>query len=336
MNRWLLLLPPEGGARQAATSLLNAFQNKIPTISFHFFDCKKYISAFSTMLKKSEKEIVVDLLNHSLIVQCVQYEITHLLVPALCPITLFTLNLFKKQNITTIHWFIEDYQRATYWKEVIAGYSWFLAIQRGPIREMCKKINCHFSYLPTAASEESITFTQRDVHKKVTVSFVGFPSSYRIEFLEFLLSKNLSLSIAGEGWNSYKGPLADSIVTGTWVDSQQAVKVLSSASIALNLSYNEPTGDLSDVQLCPRVFDILAIGTVLLTEDVPLLHETVDDCHFYTFKNREEAVEKINMILSELEQNREDIENKMEKNRRIILQKHTWEKRVEQILQLCS
>ena len=336
MANWFLLIPPEGGARQAATSLLNAFKNKIPASSFHFFDCKKYISGFNTMLNKPDDDMVVDLLNHSLIVQCLQYEITHLLVPALCPIPLFTLNLLKKQNITTIHLFIEDYRRATYWKEIIPGYSWFLAVQKGPIREICEKSSCNFSYLPTAASEKSIKLKQQNVNKKADVSFVGFPSTYRIEFLEFLLSKNISLAIAGEGWNTYKGPLVDSIVTDTWVDFQQAAQILSTTSMALNLSYKEPVGDLSDIQLSPRVFDILSIRAILLTEDVPLLHETIGDCHFYVFKNREEAVEKINLILSELELDREDIKEKVEKNRRTILQKHTWEKRAEQIIELCS
>jgi hypothetical protein len=336
MAGWFLLIPPEGGARQAATSLLNALQNNIPVNSFHFFDCKKYISAFSTLLKKPDDDMVVDLLNHSLIVQCLQYEITHLLVPALCPIPLFTLNLLKKQNITTIHWFIEDFQRATYWKEVIPGYSWFLAVQKGPIREICEKNGCTFSYLPTAASDESLRFKQQNSDSKADVSFVGFPSAYRIDFLEFLLSRNISLAIAGEGWSTYKGPLADSIVAGTWIDFKQSAQIMNTTSMALNLSYNEPAGDLLDIQLSPRVYDILSIGSILLTEDVPLLHETLGDCHFYAFKNREEAVEKINLILSELEHDREDIEEKTEKNRRIILQKHTWEKRAEQIIELCS
>lgn len=338
MADWFLLLPPEGGARQAATSLLNAFKKKNPAGSLHFFDCKRYISAFNTMLKKPDDNMVVDLLNHSLIVQCFQYEITHLLVPALCPVTLFTLNLLKKQDITTIHWFIEDYQRATYWEEIIPGYTWFLAVQKGPIQETCAKSNCNYSYLPAAASGESIKFTQQnaDKSKKADVAFVGIPSSYRAELLEFLLSKNISLAIAGEGWDAYKGPLLDSIVTDKWVDSQLAAQIMSTASIALNLSFKEPAGDLSDIQLSPRVYDILSIGAILLTEDVPLLHETIGDCHFYAFKNRENAVEKIHLILSELDFDREGIGERIEKNRRIILKKHTWEKRAEQIIELCS
>lgn len=103
MTKWFLMLPPTGGARQAATHLLNAFKQMSSSVSLHVFDCKKYLSGFNTLLKNPDEAMVVDLLNQSLVVQCLQYEITHLLAPALCPVTLFTLNLLKKQRITTIH-----------------------------------------------------------------------------------------------------------------------------------------------------------------------------------------------------------------------------------------
>ena len=336
MANWFLLLPPEGGARQVATNLLNAFKQKIPAKALHFFDCKKYYSGFNTMLKNPEENMIVDLLNQSLIVQCIQYEITHLLVPALCPVTLFTLNLLKKQKITTIHWFVEDYRRANYWKDILPGYSWFLAVQKGYVQEECRKNNCRFAYLPTAPSEESVTFKRQDnnLKRKIDIGFVGFPTPYRIEFLEYLLSQDISLTIAGEGWDGYRGPLSDSIITGKWIDPQQAVQIMDSASLAINLSYEKPSGDLYDIQISPRVYDILSIGTTLLTEDVPLLHETIGDCHFYTFKNKEEATEKIHPIISDLDN--ENIKNKIENNRGVILQNHTWEKRAEQILELCS
>ena len=336
MASWFILLPPEGAARQVATSLLNAFKQKLPEKSLHYFDCKKYYSGFNTMLKNPEENMIVDLLNQSLIVQCIQYEITHILVPALCPVTLFTLTLIKKQKITSIHWFVEDYRRANYWKDILPGYSWFLAVQKGFIQEECRKNNCQFAYLPTAPSDESLKFKRLDtnLNKKTDIVFVGFPTPYRIEFLEYLLSQSFSLTIDGEGWDGYSGPLSDSIITGKWIDPQQAVQIMGSASIAINLSYAKPSGDLYDIQLSPRVYDILAMGTALLSEDVPLLHETVGDCHYYTFKNKEDAAGKIHQIISDLD--KENIKNKIENNRSIILQNHTWEKRAEQIIELCS
>lgn len=336
MAGWIFLLPPEGAARQAAGNLLKAFQKKQSTTSLHVFDCNKYLSAFNMMLKGPDQEIAVDLLNQSLVVQCLQYDCTHLFVPALCPVTLFTLNLLQKQNSITIHWFIEDYRRTTYWQETITGYTWFLAIQKGPLPEFCKENNCRFAFLPTAASEEFFTSEKppQELYPEVDVAFIGLPSSYRVNLLEYLVSRKVSLAIAGEGWDAYNGPLSRYLITNKWVDTRQAAQIMGSAPVALNLSFKEPGRDRADMQVSPRVYDILASGCILLTEEVPLLHETVGDCHYYTFTSKEEAAEQISHILLKITSG--NTNKIIQENREIILQKHTWEKRAEQIINLCS
>ncbi len=229
----------------------------------------------------------------------------------------------------------EDYRRVIYWKSIVAGYSWFLAVQKGPIPKLCAMHNSHYVYLPTAASDLSnnpILYQENKL--KADISFVGIPSAYRVIFLEYLLSQNISLAIAGEGWNVYKGPLSKFIISDRWVNSQEAAQIIKLSSIAINLSFKEPSDDISDIQLSPLIFDILSIGVTLLTEEVPLVHETLTDCHFYTFKNKEEAVEKIHKLLSE--SYKENLNRQNKRNRMLITQKHTWQKRVEQIIELCS
>ncbi len=336
MTHWLLVIPPEGGARQASLNLLHAFQKRFTSPSLHWFDSNKYLSALKSMLKDPDETMAVDLLNQSLIVQCLEHDTTHLFVPALCPITLFTLNLLKKSGIITIHWFIEDYKRAPYWKETIAGYTWFLAVQKGPLQEICEKNGCRFAYLPTAASEKSIASGQQhDQHEPIAeIAIVGLPTSYRVDLLEYLLSQNITLAIAGEGWDAYQGPLLDSVITDKWIDTQQATQIMRSAPIALNLSFSEPGDDYSDFQISPRVYDILAMGSVLVTEELPLLTETVGDCRYHTFKNKEEAAAVIRTVLSEI--NTDDTRNNLKKNREIIQKKHSWGKRVEEIIEICS
>lgn len=336
MSTWLFLLPPTGAARQSATNLLKAFKQYGSQNSVHVFDCSKYLTAYNSMLKSSDENMAVDLLNQSLVVQCLEHECTHLFIPALSPVTLFTLNLLSKQKITTIHWFIEDYRRATYWKEVISGYQFFLAVQKGPIPEICKENNCHFAYLPTAASDESIEHFQHLNHqgKKADCAFIGLPSSYRVKVLENLSSQGVKLAIAGEGWNAYKGPLSKYIISDKWVDSKQSALITGSAYLALNASFKEPLNNSTDEQLSPRIYDILSSGVVLLTEDVPLIYETLGDCHFYTYKNIEEVFDKVNQIKTDARDG--TLGKPLKENRRIILQKHTWQKRVEQLINICN
>ncbi len=335
MTNWVFLLPPSGGARQVAENLLNAFRKIYSTESLHVFDCKKYLSAFDILLKKPDETITVDLLNQSLVVQCLQYDCTHLFIPALCPVTLFTLNLLQKLHIITIHWFVEDYRRASYWQEVIHGYTWFLAVQKGLLQDYCTQNGIKFAYVPTAASPAYIMGEQVTSAPaiKADISFIGIPTSYRVAVLEYLSSQGISLALAGDGWQAYTGPLSPYIVTDRWIDSQQAASIQKQTPVSINLSFKEPGDDRTDIQISPRVYDILAGGTILLSENVPLLHETIGECHYYTFTNMEEALQKVKTILSI--STSDDIRNKIRQNREIIIRNHTWEKRAEQIIDLC-
>lgn len=335
MSQWLFVLSPLGGARQASQNLNDAFQNCLEPSRLITFDSRKYLNSFKALLKTPDETMAVDLLNQALIVQCLQYSITHLFVSALCPITLFTLNLLKKQNIITIHWFFEDYRRALYWKEIIGGYTWFLAIQKKPFTSLCKSHGSRYAYLPTAAStKQNIDSVSIDKETTSDIAFVGLPSRYRIEFFEYLLSQGFTMSIAGEGWSNYRGSLESSIVSGIWVDEVETANILKSAIIAVNISVNRPTEECDDTQISPRVFDILSTNQTLLTEDVPLIHETLGDCHFYTYRTKEEAVSQIKTILKKSHLN--SLYSHLKKNRDIILQKHTWANRAIQIIELCN
>ncbi len=326
----MLLLPPVGGSRQATKHLLEACKNSPSLETIHEFDCHKYHSAFATLLKTPDEDMIVDLLNQSLVVQCLQHSITHLFVPALCPLTRFTLELLFKQGMTTIHWFIEDYRRATYLKDVLPGYSHCIAIQRGPIPQWCLQSNTHYCYLPTAASGESIKGyeTNKAAQKSLDIAFVGLPSTYRITILERLCSQGFSLAIAGEGWNKYKGPLVKSIVNNSWIDTEESLAIMQSAKIVLNLSFNKPSPHNFDDQISPRVFDILAMGSVLISDSLPLLDESLKECLYYTFQNEEELDSLISRVLGEYHL----LNDRLQNNHTHIKQSHTWEQRVEQIL----
>ena len=336
MKKWMLLLSLEGGARQVSVSIAASFNSKLPPGTFHIFDCQKYLSTFLMLLKKRDETIAVDLLNQSLVVQCLQYSITHLFVPALCPITLFTLNLLKNLNITRIHWFFEDYKRANYWKDIIPGYSWFFAIQNDPIQHLCEINRCQFKYLPTATSDTVLSFSlQNNIYKKHTdVSFIGIPSEYRISFLEFLVQNGISLSIAGKGWDKYSGLLSKCIVENSWVDSIKMMEIVNYSRIALNLSVKHPNEEISSAQLSPRIFDILTSNTILLTEDVPLLYETLKNCYFHTFKSNENALTEIVSILRNYSV--EMLFEKFTENKKIISADHTWNNRVDKIISLTA
>lgn len=331
-QKWIIAVPPLGAARSVALDCVSAFVEKLGTSNVSVFDTKPYLDYFTAQLKQPDDNLLADLVNQTLIVQCLDFSATHLIVCALCPVTLFALNILKKQHIKTIHWFYEDFKRAVYWKEVCAGYDVFCAIQRGSIPEECEKHGNRFLLIPTAVASGTIPALPQNNSRSVAVAFIGIPSVYRIELLEYLAQKNVSLAIAGLGWNTYKGPLEKHIVSGNWTNASISSSILSSAKIGINMSVDAPENDRQNVHVSPRVFDVIACGCTLVAEDVPLAHETLSGMSYRTFVNKEDALSKINEALSEYV-NTGDLR---EKNRAKIYRVHTYRNRVERIIDFCD
>jgi hypothetical protein len=269
---------------------------------------------------------MIDLTNQSLIVSCFDFETTHLITTALCPVTLFALNLLRKHNISTVHWFYEDYRRAVYWKDVISGYDHFCSIQKGELQNICLTYSTKYHFLSTASSFQKNDNLQT-LETKYDLAFIGIPSTYRISFLEKLLSEKLRIIIAGSGWQSYSGPLESSIFCKQWTNDTQMKKIFSQSRIGLNLSVENPI-NRTDVHISPRVYDIIACGNILLTEDVPLIYDTLPECWYYTFTSIEDACSKIRMLIKPIENESQ----KINKNKQIIFSNHTYANRVEELI----
>lgn len=332
---WLFLLPVKGASREASISLFNELEKQISPGKITTFDTENYLKAYRSMLKHDDGEISVDIMNQSIVVSALQHDATHIFVPALAPVTLFTLQLLKKINIKTIHWFIEDFRRAEYWRSVLPGYTTFLAVQKGPVKDTCQELGIQYKFLPTAVSVSPLQEEPplSNNNNKTDCAFIGIPSEYRVHFLEDLYRKGLSLKIAGEGWNRYNGILKSSIVKGDWVNIQESVKIMHQCSTAINLSFSSPDIDASSNQISPRVFDILGSGIPLITEDVPLLYETVKDYYFRTFKNSYEAIQEIR---NSINMNTEELKPRLDANRKRVQLYDSWEARAKQIIETVS
>lgn len=328
-KRWMFVLPPYGAARLVAIKTADAFLEKVGPQVFWTFDTLNYLQSFSKLLTTYDENLVTDLTNQSLIVSCFDFEITHLITTALCPVTLFTLGLLRKHNISTIHWFYEDYRRALYWKDVISGYDHFCSIQKSDFQTICQTYKTKYHFLSTASSFQK-TDSLQNQKIKYDLAFIGIPSTYRICFLEKLLSEGFRIIIAGSGWQSYSGPLENSILYKQWTNDTQMKEIFLQSRIGLNLSVEDPTGR-ADVHISPRVYDIVACGNILLTEDVPLIYDSLPECWYFTFKCVDDACSKIRQLLKPVENE----SKKIEKNKQIIFDNHTYAHRVEELISFC-
>lgn len=328
-QRWFIVLSPDGAARMVSLHCAKAFEERFGA-DCKTFDSLKYRNAFSQLQNTVNHEMTVDLLNQSLIVSCLDFSATHILVMALSPVTVFSLNLLRKQGVKTIHWFFEDFRRVTYWKEVLPGYDHFCAIQRGPLPDACRATGAAYHFLPTAASMVSagpISVSDRPYD----VGFIGIPTPYRIAVLELLAQNGMKVAIAGSGWNVYGGILQKSIIKSTWVSEEESFNILCRSKTGINLSVDKPV-DRTITHISPRVYDILLAGCSLVSENVTLLEETLPDCRYYTFNSPDDAFLAVDKALSE----HPALFTTAEKNRLMIIQNHTYKQRVEQICRICG
>ncbi len=329
---WFITIPPFGAAREVGLQCAAAFEQLLGKTHCKTFDCKTYLDFFSAALKNPEESVVVDLVNHVLTVQCLAQKATHCLVCALSPVTLFTLNLLRSYSVKTCHWFYEDYKKAVYWKDVLAGYDYFFAIQKGPVEAACAAAGNTYRFLPTAAGpyhQLPLLFQNQPLPKTHDVAFVGVPTPYRIGILEQFKKNGISLVIAGLGWETYRGELEPCIANSKWTDGKQVDTILKSAKIGINLSMNSPAFDIENTHISPRVFDVLAAGLALVTEKVPLLDATLSGIAYRTFSDGAEAVNAVRLALSEYDAAAEERLH----NKAVIESAHTYGARAKTILE---
>ncbi len=328
-QKWILVLPPEGAARQVGEKAWETLCALLPTERRKLFDTKSYLDGFDGLLKQPTDDMVVDLANQALIVQSLDFAATHILVMALAPITRFTVNLLRRQNMITLHWFFEDFRQAKYWKDVLPAYHHFLAIQKGPVQEACLASGTQYHYLPTAFLLPTRSQIRPTGERKNTIAFIGFPSAYRVLVLETMVNAGIPVAIAGAGWEKYRGPLTTCLIGTGWFGPEQASALLEDATIGLHLPSEEPGLDRENCHVSPRIFDILAAGCLLLSEEAPLIRETLQGCEYRTFASVEEAVHSARSALAE-----KIAPELLAKNRLLVLAKHTFSNRLAYILSL--
>lgn len=296
-SRWMLVLPPSGAARTVALHTAGAFREFFSDDRLKVVDAAHYIDGYNKLLSHPDETIITDLFNQSCTVACFDFKATHVLSGALAPLTLFTLNIFLKNNITTGLWFYEDFHKATYIERVFRGYDHIFAIQKGDLPAMVESDGtARYHFLPTASG--SCTIPELTTSRPYDAVFIGIPSNYRREVLEKLVQHGLRCAIAGKGWDRCKGVLEPSVITGDWCNEQDAFALMQQAKTGLNISFDDPS-ERPDVHISPRLFDYAAAGCCLVSEEVPLLYDSFPQGSVTTFIGGDDAAVKIDALCKE-------------------------------------
>ena len=331
--KWFLVLPPQGAARSVFQSLVVEFSDLVGKMNCVLFDCQSAEQFLGSSLAHpltSHPDLHTDFLNHLLVVQALDQECTHLLAGALAPISLFSLKLLQKYGVHNSLWFYEDYQRVGYYQEVLQGYNNFFAIQQGKLPQECLYQGTNYHYLPVATQLASPTPSLNFSHQARTIPclFLGVPSPYRIEVLEYIYQAGIPIKIAGAGWASYQGILKNQILLDVWTPPDRAQYLFEQSLACLNLSYNNPGTQRSLPQTSPRAFDALAAGCELITEETELIFSDLKNMDFFTFTEKEQLPNLIKQSIANFDLR----ETQHLKNRKEIFEGHTYRHRALSIL----
>lgn len=298
--------------------------------SFHhiekFFADKMRVTGVQNVYLETVSQVLLEAVNEK--------NIDVLICMAQAPISGRVLTELRNRGVITVLWFMEDYLRFTYWKDVAQYYDFVFTIQRGRCMELMRAAGAgEVVYLPMACDP--------GVHRPVAlspeerkqwgapISFVG--AGYHNRQQVFASFAEMPFKIWGTEWPECK-PF-DRMVqeNGRRLLPGEYVKIFNATDININLHSSserdgvDPSGDFVN----PRTFELAAAGAFQLVDERSHLAECFEPGkEVITFKNPRELRELIGYYLNRPNE-RQAIADRA---RARVLRDHTYDHRIEEML----
>lgn len=254
------------------------------------------------------------------------------------PITINLLKSIKKTKTPIIFWFVEDYRRFEYYKEISRYTDIFLTIQKDDLFEELNAVSTDcFYYLPLAADPDTHRKLNLSQEEKIEfgsdISFMGAAYPNRQHLFSRLLDYDLKLW--GSGWDSNKIFSNHVQRKGDRISVENSVKIYNSTKININLHSSLENQIFEPVQdfINPRTFEIMACGGFQLVDKRTLMSEIFTEGQdIISFHSLKDLRNKIDYYLKNDKERNEIAENAREK----VLKNHTYEDRIESIMEFAS
>ncbi len=250
----------------------------------------------------------IEMLSHVVREAINEKPVDVLICMAQAPFSGPVLTELRKRGIITVLWFMEDYLRFTYWKDVARYFDFVFTIQKGECIEVIKAAGAgEVHYLP-AACDPFIHVPMKleaDDQKRwgSPFSFVG--AGYHNRQQMFAALADEPFKIWGTEWPGCR-PF-DKLVQeeGRRLTPAEYVKIFNATEVNLNLHSSterdgvEPNGDFVN----PRTFELAAAGAFQLVDERTLLPELfIPGKEVITFKDTRELKEKMHYYLAHPEE----------------------------------
>ena len=170
-------------------------------------------------------------------------------------------------------------------------------------------------------TDPDVFHTQKDENLKEDILFVGVTRGVYREIVRNSLEKGHDVSIYGGGWEEF---IDSELIKGEFIPNDELYKYYSSCKILLNDHWE----DMRDLDFpSNRLFDALACSTFVISDDIPSA-KTLFDGNIVTYSDADDLDKKIKYYLN----NPYECEKKAEKGKKIVLNNHTFDCRVDEIL----
>lgn len=276
----------------------------------------------------------VDMLTATMLQNFEEKPIDVLICMAQAPASAKFLDEMRRRGVVTVLWFVEDYLRFTYWRDMARHYDFVFTIQKNGCIEAIKAAGAgEVHYLPTACDPflhrpVDLTPVEREQWGS-QLSFVG--AGYHNRQQMFASLAHYPFKIWGSEWPMCK-PF-DKLVQedARRISPEEYVKIFCASDINLNLHSSterdgvEPNGDFVN----PRTFELAACGAFQLVDERTLLAECFEaGKEIVTFSSLPDLVAKVEHYKSRPEE-RAAI---AAAGRARVLRDHTYDRRIEQML----
>jgi len=240
----------------------------------------------------------------------------------------------RKRGVITVLWFVEDYLRFTYWKDIAQYYDFVFTIQKGECIELITKAGAgNVHYLPVACDPivhaPAVLTEEERARWGSPVSFVGAGYHNRQQVMASLCE--LPLKLWGTEWPDCK-PF-DRLLqeSGRRLTPDEYIKIFNSTDVNLNLHSSaerdgvDPFGDFVN----PRTFELASTNAFQLVDERALLPEVFEPGkEVATFKDVPELKAKIEYYLAHPEERK----IMTAKARERVLREHTYAHRLQEML----
>jgi len=177
-------------------------------------------------------------------------------------------------------------------------------------------------YMPWACNPNE--FYPLSEPKKYNVSFIGAAYGVRINYLRFLISEGIHVSIFGRGWDRVPGMKK---YWGGFLTHEDMLRVISQSKVNLNFLWTSASSELSVIK--GRLMELAACRSFQLVSPANALEKNgfIGGDNIAIFCDQQELLAKVKYYLAH-EKEREAIAARAYEH---VLRNHTWKQRFQEL-----